>query len=163
MDVVGVDASLGAKRRLPAHRPGKRLGIAQLLGAGRDEELGNLPLVQEAPHRKVSGRSEGAKHQEDVFPLDQPAGQIERNGGIGIVVMGDEAHLAAVDAAALVDHLEICRFGLSDRGEFRQRPRIGHEIADADFIIIGGLVGTLQRHRAQRRQCDQQSEQNPAL
>ena len=109
MDVIGVDAPLGAKRRLPAHRPGKALGIAQLLGAGRDEELGNTPLVQEAPHREVSGRSVGAKHQEDVLPLHQAAGQIQCNGGIGIVVMGDEAHLAAVDAAALVDHLEICR------------------------------------------------------
>ena len=158
MDVIGVDASLGPKRRLPAHRPGKGLGIAQFLGAGSNEELGNPPLVQEASHCKVSGRSVGAKHQEDVFPLDQPAGQVERDGGIGIVVMGDEAHLAAVDAAALVDHVEIRRFGLSDRGEFRQRPRIGHEIADADFVIIGGLIGTLQRHRTQRCQCDQQSD-----
>src|SRR5258705_10351261 len=136
LDVIGVDAPLGAVRRLPAHRPGKRLGVAQLLVAGGNEELGNLPLIQEAPDGKVSGRAEGAKHQEDIFPLDQPTGHIERNGGIRIVVIGDEAHLAAVYAAALVDHVEIRRLGFSDRGKFRQWSRIVHEIANTDFLIV---------------------------
>ena len=45
LDVVGVDAPLGTKRRLPAHGPRKRLRVAQLLGARGNEELGNLPLV----------------------------------------------------------------------------------------------------------------------
>src|SRR5258708_27105700 len=57
LDVIGVDPSLGAKRRLPAHRPGKGLGIDQFLGAGSNEELGDLPLIQEAPPSKLSGRS----------------------------------------------------------------------------------------------------------
>ncbi len=61
--------------------------------------------------------------------------------------MGNETHLAAVDAAEVVDHVEIGRFGLSDRGKFSQRPRVGHEIADADFRVVCRLIVTLQRHR----------------
>ena len=42
LDVIGVDPSLGAERRLPAHRPGKAFRMRPLLVAGRDEELGDF-------------------------------------------------------------------------------------------------------------------------
>lgn len=61
--------------------------------------------------------------------------------------MGNETQLAAVYAAAVIDHVEVGRFGLSDSGKFGQRPRVGHEIADADFRVVCRLIVMLQRHR----------------
>src|SRR6266571_3775785 len=140
LDVVGVDAPLRPERWLPAHGPGKRLGLAQLLVAGGDEELRDLLLVQVPARGEIAGRPERPEHQVHVVLLDQTASQIERRHGIGIVVARDEADLAAVDATAIVDHVEISGFRLADRAEFRERSRIGHDIADADFIVGGGLL-----------------------
>ena len=39
LDVIGVDLSLGAKCRLPAHRPRKAFWMRPFLVAGRDKEL----------------------------------------------------------------------------------------------------------------------------
>jgi hypothetical protein len=75
------------------------IGITQLLGAGRNEELRNLHLIQVPSHREVSGRPEGAEHEVDIVPLDQATCQVERNGGIRIVVVGNETNLPAINSA----------------------------------------------------------------
>src|SRR3982750_1030015 len=58
LDVVGVDAPLRPERRLPAHGPGKRLGLAQLLVAGGDEQLRYLLLVQIPARGEIARRAE---------------------------------------------------------------------------------------------------------
>ena len=70
----------------------------------------------------------------DIVPFDQSPRQVERDGGIGVVVAGNETNLTVVDSIARVDHVEIRRFGLSDCAKFGQIPRIRHEIADADSV-----------------------------
>jgi hypothetical protein len=45
-DVLGVDAPLGAGGRVEADRPGKILGIVELVGAGGDKQLRRLVLVE---------------------------------------------------------------------------------------------------------------------
>ena len=146
--------------RLPAHGPGKRLGLAQLLVAGGDEQLRDFLLVQVPARGNIAGRAERPEHQMHVVLLDEVAGQLQRGRGIGIVVAGDEADLAAVDAAAIVDHVEIGGLRLADRAEFRERPRIGHDVADADFLVGRiGLIRTLLRHRPERGERGDQNEQ----
>src|SRR6478735_7331220 len=63
LDVIGVDAALGPERRLPAHGPGKRPGIAPGLVAGGHEQLWNLALVQKAAHGEIAGRPKRAEYQ----------------------------------------------------------------------------------------------------
>lgn len=55
---------------------------------------------------------------------------------VGIVVT-DEVDLAAVNAAFVVDHTEVGRFGLADGAVGRCWPTIGHDVADFD----GGVGG----------------------
>ena len=151
LDVVGVDPPLFPNRGLPAHCPGEQRWIAQMIVSGGDKELRNLPLVQVCADGKIAGSSERTEHQEDVLLLDQAARKFQRGRRIGFVVMGDEAHLAAVDPATLVDHLKIRRFGLSDRSECFQTPAIGHNIADTDFGVGHARFAHAFGDRAQRR------------
>jgi hypothetical protein len=51
------------------------------------------------------------------------------------VVIGDEVDLAAVDAALVVDHLEIGFFGLADDAIGRRRTAVRHDVADLDLGI----------------------------
>jgi hypothetical protein len=162
LDVVGVDAPLRPERRLPAHGPGKRLGLAQLLVARGEEKLRDLLLVQIPARGEIPGRAERAEHEMDVVLLHQIAGQLQCGRRIGIVVAGDEADLASVDAAARIDHVEIGGLRRPDRAEFRERPRIRHDIADADFVVACGLVCVLLRHRAERGERDHENERHPA-
>ena len=102
---------------------------------GGDKELRNLPFVQVGTNGKVTRRSERTEHQEHVVFLDQAARNVQRGRWIGSVIIGDEAHLAAVDPATLVDQLKIRRFGFSNRSEDLQTPAIGHNVPDADFSV----------------------------
>src|SRR5947207_14914855 len=101
-----------------------------MISSGGDKELRDWPLVQVCADGEISRSSEGAEHQEDVVFLDKAARELERGRRIGFVVIGDEAHLAAIDPATVVDHLKISGFGFSDRAEDLQTPAIGHNIAD---------------------------------
>ena len=51
-DVLGVDARLGLVVRVEAHRPGKMLGIGEHAGAGGDEQLRHLVVVEILPDRQ---------------------------------------------------------------------------------------------------------------
>ena len=135
LDVIGVNPSLGAKRRLPAHGPRKPLRMRPLLVAGRDKELRHFLLVEIGPRRQIARRAERAEHQQHVLLLDQLTCVLGCHPRIGAVVTGDEFDLATVDAAAIIDHVEIGGFGPADRRERSQRPGIGHDVADADFGI----------------------------
>ena len=100
--------------------PGKRLRIAPFLVAGSDEQLRNFLFVQIGPQRQIAGRAERAEHQQHVVIVDQFAGLRIGQLGIGVVVVGDEPDLAAIDAAALVEHVEIGGFGCGR--SWRRRP-----------------------------------------
>ena len=123
-----------------------------MIVAGGDEQLGNLAFIEVFANGKIARRSEGAEHQKHLVFLDEIARQFHGGGGIGFVVVGDEAHLAAIDAAALVDQIEIGRFGLADRAEHLKAPAVGHEIADADFVVGNSLLAHALGDCSQRRQ-----------
>src|SRR5882757_10580193 len=105
LNVVGVNASLFPNGGLPAHCPREQRWIAQMVVPGGDKELRNLPLVQVCADGKIARSSERTEHQQDVLFLDKVARKLEGGRRVGFVVIGDEAHLAAVDPATLVDHL----------------------------------------------------------
>ena len=80
-------------------------------------------------------------------------GVLDRHPGIGTVVAGDELDLPPVDAAAIIDHVEIGGLGPADRRKRGQRPGIRHDIADADFSIRrAGILGLLGCDRGGREE-----------
>src|SRR5260370_25615010 len=85
--VVGVDAPLFPKRRLPTHCPRKRRWIAQMIVSGGDKKLRNLPFIQVTANRKVARSSERAEHQQDVVFLDKTARELQGGHRIGFVII----------------------------------------------------------------------------
>ena len=94
-------------------------------------------------------------------PLDQLARQLDRLRRAVAVVVGDEVDLAAVDAALVVDHLEVGGDRLADRAVGRGRPAVRHGVADLDLGVArarvvfllrrGGPCGEGQRDKPARR------------
>ena len=70
-----------------------------------------------------------------MIGLDQFCGLFPRRHGISAVVIGDEFHLAAVDPAFRVDHVEIGRLGPTDGAEGSKLAGVGHDIADANVEV----------------------------
>ena len=78
---------------------------------------------------------------------------LDRHPGIGTVVAGDEPDLPPVDAAAIIDHVEIGGLRPADRRKRGQRAGVGHDIADADFRVRrAGVLGLLGRDRGGREE-----------
>ena len=112
--VLGIEGRLGLQVWLPAHGPGKVLGIVEGGGAGGDEELRHLLLVHVGPDRRVERRAQHVEHDGDLLALDQLARVLDRLGRRVAVVEGDEGDLAPVDAALGVEPLEISVLGLAE-------------------------------------------------
>jgi hypothetical protein len=69
---------------------------------------------------------------------------------VGVVIL-DQIELAAVDAALLVDHLEVGGLRLADAGIGRRRARERNGLADLDFgIARAGIVLLLRTCRCCR-------------
>ena len=79
------------------------------------------------------GGADRGEDQRDLVALDQPPRLLHRLRRRVAVVERDQIDLAAVDAAALVEHLEIADLALAERAERRHRPAVGHGLADLDF------------------------------
>ena len=69
----------------------------------------------------------------DHDTLDQLARPLHGVPRVRAVIDGNEFDLAPVDAAAIVDHVEIAGFSPADRRKCRERAGIGHDVADPDF------------------------------
>jgi len=78
-------------------------------------------------------RADRGKDQRDLVALDQPARLLDRLGRRVAVVERNQIDLAAVDAAALVQHLEIADLALAKRAEGGNRTAIGHGLAYFDL------------------------------
>jgi hypothetical protein len=90
--------------------------------------------------------------------LDELPGMFGCRARIGTVVAGDEFDLAPVDAAALVDHVEISGFRPADRSEGGQRAGVGHDVADADFGV--GHAGGRSLHGCGGQHCDDKTQRS---
>ena len=134
---------------LPADGPGEVFRIVPLGGARGDEQLRDLLGVQILLDRAVRWRAERVEYGEHLVALDQLADLLDGlRRRIGVVI-GDEVDLAAVDAALVVDHLEIGFFGLADDAIGRRRTAVRHDIADLDLGIgRAGVVFLLGEGRA---------------
>ena len=147
-EVFGVDPGLALIVRLPSHGPGKILGVIPLGGAGRDEQLRHFLRIHVFVDRRVWRGAERIENQQHLIALDQFARLLNRLWRAVAVVVADEIDLAAVDAASIVDLLEIRGFGLADHAVGRRGAAIRHDVADLDFGICGAGVVFLLGERA---------------
>src|SRR2546430_5545912 len=146
LDVVGVDSPLGTKRRLPAHGPRKRLRVAQLLGAEATKSWGiflsfrklrtaKFPAVPNDPN--ITGRcpSRPARGSDRAQPLDRNCHHRKM-----------KRTLRPLMPPRSFDHVEIGRFGLSNRG--RSGPVV---LVDLDQARKGRRLLRWQTDRAPMR------------
>ena len=96
---MGIDAAFDLVADLPADGPGIVLRIAELRGAGRDEDLRHLAAVEVFPRRRRAGRAKLLEDAGDALFLDQLAGLLDRLRRAVAVIQRQQLDLAAVDAA----------------------------------------------------------------
>ena len=132
-DVLGVELRLDPVAGRQADGPGEFLVVAPFVGAGGRKEVRHLALVGVAQHGAVGRGAEIAEQAGDLVLLDQPADLLHRlRRAVGVVV-GQELDLSPGDAALVVHHAEIGIHGLALDAERRDRPAVGHGVADADL------------------------------
>ena len=107
--------------------------------------------------RGVGRGTERIEDEQNLVAFHQLARLFDRLRRTVAVVVTDEIDLAAVDAAGIVDLLEVGGFGLADHPIGGSRTAVGHDVADLDLGVGGTGVVFLLRERAARR-CGQQCE-----
>ena len=141
------------------------LGIVPLVGAGGDEQLRHLVVVQVALDRGVGRRAERIEQHQHLVLLDQLAHLFDGLRRAVAVVAADEVDLAAVDAALLVDHGEVGGLRLADGAVARSRAAVRHGVADLDLGVAGaGSVlarGQSQSAGENEAGCRQASQDGP--
>src|SRR6185437_3302498 len=142
------------------------LGVVPFGRARCHEELRDLAVVQVFPEGRVVGGAEALEDEGDLVLLDEAADLLDRLGRGIAVIEADELDLAPVDAALLVDHVEIGGLGLADRAIGRGRPAIGHGLADLDLLVgDAGRVALLRERNTacgDERQADDERQCRPA-
>ena len=152
-----VDLPLGLVVRLPAHRPREVLGIVPLGGAGGHEQVRHLLLVHVLVDGGVGRGAERLEQRGHFVLLDQLADHLDGLGRAVAVVVADVVDLPAVDAALVVDLLEVGAERLADGAVRRGRTAIGVGVADLD--LGRGDSGRLRGRRAQRHRQPERCQQ----
>ena len=115
-NVLAVDAALDEVVRVEAHGPGEVLRIGELRGAGGGEQLRHFLAVEIFLHGGVRRRADDLEGEQHLVALDQLADLLDGlRRRVGVVIL-DQVDLAAVDAALVVDHLQIGGLRLADSG-----------------------------------------------
>ena len=83
--------------------------------------------------RGVMRGADRGKDQRHLVALHQPPRLLHGFRRRVAVIQRNQIDLAPVDAATLVDHLEIPDLALAERAERGHRAAVGHGLADADF------------------------------
>ena len=112
-------------------------GIVPFVGAGSDEQLRHLVVVQIALDRGIRRRAEDVERQQDLIFLNHLAHQFDGLRRTVAVVAADEVDLAAVDAALFIDGVEKGGLRLGNRAVGRSRAAIGIGVADLDLSVAG--------------------------
>ena len=149
-EIFGVDLAFGSVVRRPAHGPRKLLGIVEHGGAGADEEMRHLLLVDVFDDRIVGRGADGIDEEQDLLALDQLPDLLHGfRRAVGIVER-DVIDLAPIHPAFIVDFLEPGggRHRARRIGRCRAAERRGG--ADLDFRV--GDAGAVFLLR-QRRRC----------
>ena len=150
-DVLRIDLGFALVVGLPSHGPGEILRIVPLGGAGGDEQLRHLLRIHVFVDRGIRRRSQRIEHEQHFVAFDQLARLLHRLRRAVGVVIADEVDLAAVDAAGIVDLLEVGGFGLADDAIGGSGAAIRHDVADLDFGIGGAGIVFFLSERAVAR------------
>ena len=144
-NVLAVDAALDEVVRIVSHRPGEVLGIGEPRRAGGGVKLRHLLGVEVFLHGGVRRCADDLEGQQHFVAFDQLAHLLDGfRRAVGVIIL-NQVDLAAVDAARIVDHLDIGRLGLADGGIRRCRPGERHGLPDLDFGIACARVVFLLR------------------
>src|SRR5262249_5046086 len=71
------------------------------------------------------------------------------------IIEADQIDLAAVDAALLVEHLEVGGFGATQSGPCRHGSAVRHGLSDFDFGVGDARAVLLGAESGVRRECKQ--------
>jgi hypothetical protein len=137
---------------------GKCFGSAHLLAPVATKELRHLALVEIFLNGGVGRRAERAEDEGDLLLLDQLARLLDGLGRAVAVVETDEADLAAVHAALLVQHLEIGELGQAVGAPGRGGAAIGHGLTDRDLAVGHAWRIALLGGQRRDRQADKEND-----
>ena len=144
-DMLGEDARFGRIQRQARHGPFVVLRIVPFRRAGVEQELRHALRVEIFVHGGLRRGAERAEQRQHFLLLDQPPRRLDAFRRAVGVVHGEELHLAAVDAALFVQHLEI---GLADAAEHaveRAGAGMRHGLSELDFGVAGARIVFLLR------------------
>ena len=110
-------------------------GVAEHRCAGGDEQLRHLVVVKILPDGGVGRSAQGVEQKCDLFLLDKAPHVLDRLRRIVPIVEADKSELATVNPALLVDHPEVGGLGAADHSVGRERPAVGHGLADLDLRV----------------------------
>ena len=130
------------------------LRIVPAAGAARREQLRDLLGVEVFLRGDVRAGAEHREHRQHLVALGEAPHLLDRLRRRIAVVHAEQLDLAAVDAALVVEHLEIGDLGAANRGIGGGRSRVGHGLPELDRrvgragVVVSGRRG---RSGAQRR------------
>ncbi len=155
-EIAAVDAALAAVALEEANRPRVlRRRRAERLGAVCGEDLGDLLRVEVVANGEVVRRPDGVEDRRDPVLLDELAGELNGLRRVVRVVVVAVLDLAAVDAAAGVDPVEVRLRAGCDRAEggclAGERDRSSDQDGRGGDARVGG------RSAAGDPGCDQRS------
>ena len=135
------------------HQPGLIDRVVPFRCRADQEQMRHLGAVEIFCGRRTRRGAHGSEHEGDAVILDQPARRLDRLRRRKTVVERDHVELASVDAAFLVDQVEIGRKSLAGDAERRRRAAIRHDVAELDLgVDNAGLLGGRCRRCAQSEQ-----------
>ena len=143
--MLGENPRLGRIQRQARHGPFKVLRVVPFRGAGVEQQLRHALGVEIFVHGGLRRGAERAEQRQHFFLLDQPSRRLDAFRRAVGVVHGEEFHLASVDAALFVEHLEI---GFADTAEHaveRAGPGVRHGLSELDFGVAGARIVFLLR------------------
>ena len=142
-EVGSVEAGLGLQVGLPAHRPRELGRVVEVGGAGGDEELRHLLLVEVGPDRHVERRAQHVEDQRDLVVLDQLARVLDRLGRRVAVVEADHLEYYGNEAAIVAAFTQFLQ---------RVRPS-GLIVACADSPHLSSIIRIQQSVIVLKCQC----------
>ncbi len=150
-DVPGQNTRFGRIERQARHGPFVVLRIVPFRGAGVEQQLRHALGIEIFVHGGLRRGAERAEQRQHFVLLDQPPRRLDAFRRAVGVVHGEELDLAPVDAALLVDHLEI---GFADAPQHaidRAGTGMRHGLAELDFGIAGADIVFFLRRPDERR------------
>ena len=162
--VLCIAGGSGLLTRQKCHRPWIGLRIAPLHAGRGDEQLRNVLRVEIFERSRVGRRPERAEQKQDLVGLDQLARLLDRPRRTVAVVQRKQADLASVDAALLIEHLEIGRLGPADGAERGERAAVRHGLSDLDLGVgHAGAVSLLGVRGSAREQACEHKQRSDAF